>query len=490
MIRIDAMFSDHMVLQRGKNIPIWGTGNDGETVTVECRDKQAKAVVEGGRWKVLLPSMDAGGPFELTVKSGEAQKIALRDVWFGDVWLAGGQSNMEWSLNDSAEGPAELPKANFEQLRYYQVPKITYEDGIEREPSWVVCTPETARAFSAVAYFFAQRVMEEEGVPIGIIGCNWGGTSAACWMDEQVLERDPALHVYLEEHRERLVDFSWEKFYEQERAHEKAIQDFFERAERGLTGEELGDYPWMPPYSPHSYMRPSGLYHTMLSKAAPYALRGFLYYQGEADADHKAPLYDRLLEGLIGNWRRDWEDPELPFLFVQLPVYENGDPDGEHWPLLREAQWKTARRVRGAWMTAAWELGEKTDIHPRHKQPVGERLALLALEHVYGRSGVVSSGPVWEDVRFDRGEAVLRFRHAGSDGLGIRGGGALKGFELCGPDNLYGPAEAEIRSGDTVVVRSSQVADPVAVRYGWANYSEANLVGSTGLPALPFRTRE
>lgn len=488
MIRLHAMFTDHMVLQREKAVPVWGTGSDGERVAVECRGQRVETVIQDGSWRLELPPMDAGGPFELKVSS-EEQVIVVRDVLFGDVWLAGGQSNMEWSLVDAAEGPTELPQAAFEQLRYYQVPKIAYDDGLEHETSWVVCTPENAKAFSAVAYFFAKRVIAETSVPIGIIGCNWGGTSASCWVNEEVLERDPALHVYLEEYQEKLRDFSWEAFEQQEAEYKAKVDAYNEGAARGVPAAELGDFPWPPPFSPRSFMRPNGLYHAMLRKAAPYALKGFLYYQGESDAD-KAHMYDRLMGSLIELWRSDWEDSELPFLFVQLPVFDNdGNPDGEQWPLLREAQWETARRVPGAWLAAAWEHGEKTDIHPRHKQPIGERLALLALEHVYGLDGVESSGPVWADMRVEEDAVVLRFDHVGAEGLRVRGGGELQGFEICGPDRAYVAAEAEIR-GDTVIVHSDGVREPIGVRYGWANYSEANMMGSGGLPVFPFRTDE
>ncbi|MDB4866393.1 MAG: sialate O-acetylesterase [Cohnella sp.] len=485
MIRADALFSDHMVLQRSKEVPIWGTGSEGERVTVECAGFQVGTEVADGGWKAVLPPQEAGGPYELRILSGE-QTIVLRDVWFGDVWLAGGQSNMEWSLADSVEGPREIPFALLDNLRYYQVPKITYEDGVDHPSSWVVCAPDTAPVFSAVAYFFAKRVMEEEHVPIGLIGCNWGGTSATCWVGEQVLQNDPELRVYLDDYQEKIRGRGMSDFEEAEQRYVQTIEDYNDRIGRGLTGDQLGDYPWPPPLHPRSFLRPNGLYETMLRKTVPYSIRGFLYYQGESDAD-KPLLYERLLSKMIENWREDRHDPQLPFLFVQLPVFGcDGDPDGDNWALLRESQWLTSRRVPNVWVAAAWEHGDKDDIHPVNKKPVGDRLALLALEHVYGRE-TVSSGPVMTEFHKEQGRAIVRFAQV-ADGLGIRGGDTLFGFEIAGDDGVFSQAQAVIQGADAVQLWNEQVTDPVAVRYGWSNYSEGNLMNGAGLPAFPFRT--
>nr|WP_273386056.1 sialate O-acetylesterase [Cohnella zeiphila] len=233
-------------------------------------------------------------------------------------------------------------------------------------------------------------------------------------------------------------------------------------------------------------MRPNGLYGTMLRKAAPFALKGFLYYQGEGDA-HKPLLYDKLLEALIANWRADWGQAELPFLFVQLPAFGcDGDPDGEAWALLRESQAMVAERVPNAFMAVVLDCGEKDDIHPRHKRPVGERLARLAMNRVYGLD-VPGNGPVCADIRLGDGRAELRFDHAGS-GLAASDGREPAGFEIAGADGVFVPARAEI-AGDRVVLTSPAVPEPRFVRYGWANYTEANLTNAHGLPAGSFRSR-
>ncbi|WP_051318254.1 sialate O-acetylesterase [Cohnella thermotolerans] len=484
-LKVDPIFSDRMVLQRNVKVPVWGTGTDGERIEVECRGIRAETVVSDGRWFATLPPMEAGGPFVLTVRSDSGAVSSFEDVRFGDVWLAGGQSNMAWPLKDAADAEAEIARADDPGLRYYEVPKVAYEDGSEPESSWRVCRPDNAGDFSAVAYHFARRLRRELDVPIGIVGCNFGATSAACWMAEERLRGDAVLRVYLDEYEEQVRDFDWAAYEREEKRFQDDFAAYMARAEAGKTGDELGVLPWPPPMSPRSFMRPNGLYGTMLRKAVPYGIKGFIYYQGEADAP-KAALYDKLLEALIANWRSDWGDESLPFLFVQLAAFGcDGNPGGEDWALLRESQFLVSERVPNTGMAVSLDCGEEHDIHPKDKKTVGERLALVALERVYGRD-VQSSGPVWKGMKTDGDRAVLEFAFAG-ERLVARGGGELKGFEAAGADGEYVPALAEI-DGDKVVVRAPGVPIPARVRYGWANYTEANLANASGLPAVPFRT--
>ncbi|WP_274364865.1 sialate O-acetylesterase [Paenibacillus thermotolerans] len=478
------IFSDRMVLQRDTSVFVWGTGAEGAVVAAQVGGNRAEATVKDGRWWLSLPPMPAGGPHELTLSS-EEDRIVFTDVLFGDVWLAGGQSNMEWSLRDAAESKDAIPNAEHPDIRLLHVPRISYEEPGDEDAAmtWQACTPESAAAFSAVAYFFGGELQRELGVPIGLISCNWGGTSASCWVDQSTLQGDEELRVYWDEHEARMKDFTWEAYEQADREYQQAVNDYVQREREGKTGEELGAYPWPPVYGPKVFYRPCGLYDTMLSKVSPYPLKGFIYYQGESDA-HRPALYDKLLEALIRKWRSDWEDAELPFLFVQLPFWDNeGHPDGEAWPLLRESQQKVADRVPHTGMAVALDCGEERDIHPRRKQPIGHRLALVALEKVYG-CNVQSSGPKPASARADGNKAVISFEHAGS-GLGS-GGARLKGFHICGEDGAFLPAEAAL-SGNTVTVWNENVSKPAAVRYGWANYMEANLYNSHGLPAAPFR---
>ncbi|WP_167859056.1 sialate O-acetylesterase [Paenibacillus cymbidii] len=414
--------------------------------------------------------------------AGEA--VVYRDVWFGDVWLAGGQSNMEWPLWRSADAEAALAQADMPGIRYYDMPKIACEGGETRgSESWKVCEPKQAKHFSAVAYYFARRLYEELAVPIGIIGCNWGGTSASCWVSENVLASDPELQVYIDEFREKVLRFDEAAFRIEDAIHQAKVADYVRKLEAGLTGAALGSYPSPTPFSPRTFQRPYGLYGTMLLKAVPYALRGFLFYQGESDANRPI-TYEKLLKGLIGNWRSLWNDACLPFLFVQLPAYGmQGNESGTEWPLLRESQAKVADEVANAGMVVALDCGVRDDIHPIDKKPVGQRLAHLALETVYGRD-TKGTAPVCRELRMENEAAIVRFEHA-DNGLQADGD-ELCGFEIADASLQFVPAEASL-CGDSVVVRSERVKQPAAVRYAWANFPQANLQSAAGLPARPFR---
>lgn len=474
-----------MILQRNAEVPVWGTGTDGAAVTVECRGARSEAVVIAGKWKALLCPMETGEPCELIVRS-DGREIRLTDVLFGEVWLAGGQSNMEWSLIDSAEGAEEIPAARYPEIRYYNVPKVEWDDGAEHRGEWKICTPDNAPVFSAVAYHFAKSIHHELSIPVGIIGCNWGGTSASCWMREEELKEDEDLRVYIDEFQEQLRDFTWDKFETDKMRYQETVDEYIRLKEQGASPEELGNYPWPPPLSPHNFGRPSGLYHTMLKKASPFAIKGFIYYQGESDAG-KALLYEKLLSKLISNWRDIWDNVELPFLFVQLPVYGcDGNPSGEEWPLLRESQQLVSDHVSNTAMAVALDCGVEDDIHPRHKKEVGQRLALLALDHVYGLH-IQSSGPVFKEMVIQAPTVFLSFNNLELEQEDETVRESIAGFEVAGDDGRFVLAHAELNEGK-IKVWSDQVAVPRHVRYGWANFTDANLKNKYGLPAAPFRT--
>ncbi|QMV43124.1 sialate O-acetylesterase [Cohnella cholangitidis] len=483
-LKMMGMFSDRMVLQRDSLVPIWGEGREGETVTVTCSGVSAEAVVKDGKWHANLPPFGAGGPYALTVQSGD-ETIVFRDVLFGDVWLAGGQSNMEWRLKDTKGGPEEAARASSPIVRFYDVPRISYEDGLEHPAEWKSCTSDHAGEFSAVAYYYANELARSLEVPIGVIGCNWGGTSASCWVPKEALAGNDELHAYIDEFQASLDSVGPEERVTEEKRYHEAVAEFNRRQSAGMVGEELGDYPWPPPVSERSFLRPNGLYCTMIRKVVPYGLKGFIYYQGESDA-HKPALYDTLLGTLIRTWRSDWGNSELPFLFVQLPGYaHDGKPRGEEWPLLRESQLIVTEQVPHTAMAVVLDCGEENDIHPRDKKPVGERLALVALRSVYGQD-VASSGPVFRKAASAGNKLTIKF-DSGAGRL-VAANGNIVGFEVAGGDGVYVPASATIVSDDSVQVWNDKVAAPVHARYAWANYPEANLVNSAGLPAGPFRT--
>jgi sialate O-acetylesterase len=487
-LRVHAPFGDGMILQREGIVPIWGSGEEGANIVVRCGETKAEAVVQGGKWEAKLPPFPAGGPYELTVQSGQ-DVVKFEDVLFGDVWLAGGQSNMEWPLKEALNGDKEIAAADFPLIRFYNVPQIAYDDGLEHRSEWRSCSPATAGDISAVGYFFARRLARSVDVPIGIVGCNWGGTSASCWVPEKVLASDPGLKRYLVEYDNALAKLGDEPARRlAEARYEESVQEYLRKEKLGFNGTELGDYPWPPPLTERSNFRPCGLYENLIRRTAPYALKGILYYQGETDAEdaEKPLMYDRLLTGLIRTWRRDWRRPDLPFLFVQLPGYaRDGRPNGEEWALLRESQQIVSETVPNTAMAVTLDLGESHDIHPRNKKPVGERLALGALRAVYGEE-VVSTGPALQGLIAEKGSVRLYFDTSGA-GLAVRDGGELTGFQVSGKDGVYYDAKATI-DGDVVEASSDLVKDAYAIRYGWANDPKANLMNGQGLPAGPFRT--
>lgn len=497
MLRLAPVFSDHMVLQREKEIIIWGE-TDAERVVVSLSKHEVTANVKDGAFKVVFPPMDAGGPYTLSVKTKE-DKLTLTDVVLGEVWLAGGQSNMELALQDSYEGRKELRRSERENIRYYQVPKVAYDceelQEAEKKSRWTKPGEESSGTWSAVGYYFAKEISRKLGVTVGIIGCNWGGTSASAWMSREALERDQRISSYIEEY-DKIVEHQDFDQYVQKRADYIAYQAEFDKkvaeyyaTEKNPTWkgalEKCGESRYPGPMGPYSEFRPCGLYEMMLRKVCPYSLKGFLYYQGEED-DHKPETYYELFSALISLWREDWQDDTLPFLFVQLPIFrEEGEEDYKNWPLIREAQMRVYQTIKNTGIAVILESGEFGNIHPVKKEVVGRRLALQAYANVYHLiSEKEAFGPIFRDSFVDGDSMVLRFYHADGGFVSV---GAVKGFELAGEDGVYYPAEYEIK-GETIVLRSQRVTVPRFARYCWTNYQEITLFGRSGIPVAPFRT--
>jgi len=437
----NGLFVDGAVLQQGRAIPVWGVAGEGERVTVRLEGHEVSTVARGGKWSVNLPPMNAGGPFTLTM-TGENQ-VTAKDVWVGEVWICGGQSNMERVLGPQPpqkpiEGwQEEVAKADYPRLRQFQVPRVIPSTGepVDVRGRWVACSPQTAATFSAVGYAFGRDLQRNRGVAVGLIACNWGGTPAEAWMSRETLAADPELRDLL---------------------------------------TRLKPVPVQGKPNP---TMPCILHESMLAPLQPYAIRGVIWYQGEANC-RNAAQYRRLFPVLIGDWRKAWGQGDFPFLFVQLAPYLGNTPE------LREAQLLTRRSVPATAMVVTTDLGDADDIHPTRKLPVGERLALAARAVAYGEP-LVYAGPAFTGATFADGLATLRFEHVGG-GL-VAKEGPLRGFQLAGADGIFAEASAEIR-GNTVVVRSAAVSDPIAVRYGWANVPDVNLYNREGLPASPFRS--
>ena len=490
-LRFASVLTDHCVLQRGTKVPVWGSGPEGLGVEVHFAGQVRRTAVRDGRWTVELDPMPAGGPFEMILQvdvpargacSGPVpEPVVLEDVLVGEVFLAGGQSNMAFTLKYSKGFEFETADAFLPLIRYYEVPRLPYEGAAwyeQREEflfdSWEICTPESAGRMSAVAFHFARRLHEVLGVPVGIVGCSWGGTSASCWMPETALTNDPELRVYLDEYEVAVAA-------QGSGGAERNYDDYKEKTRLFKEGNGP-ESPWEPPMCTRSFLRPCGLYHTMFRKVSDYAFAGVIWYQGESDDSHWL-LYRKLFTYMIRQWREDLRNPTTPFLFVQLPSYWNQDDDGDLWPLLREAQRLVAEEVPWTAMAVVLDAGDARDIHPTHKKPVGVRLALAALRLVYGWD-IEASGPVFSSWSSDGTRLLLRFKHA-EYGLVLRGI-ALTGFTLKTSDGAVVSVIAEIQGQDVLVdIPNGIAADEL--RYGWTNTFEPTLYNRHGLPASPFR---
>lgn len=497
MLNLAPVFSDHMVLQREKEIVIWGE-TDAERVVVSLSKHETTANVKDGKFMVVFPPMEAGGPYTLYVKTKE-EKISLTDVVLGEVWLAGGQSNMEWELKNSYEGRKELKRSERENIRYYQVPKVAYDceelKEAEKKSTWKRAGEENSGEWSAVGYYFAKEVSRKIGVTVGIIGCSWGDTSASAWIGRERLEGNQKISSYIEEYDQVIEDQDFDQYVQEREDYityqaefDKNVAHYYETEEHPTMEEAVrrfGESKYPGPMGPYSEFRPCGLYEMMLKKVCPYTLRGFLYYQGEED-DHKPTTYYELLMTLILQWREDWQDDLLPFLLVQLPVFrEEGEEDHKSWPFIREAQMRVYQTVRNTGIAVILENGEFGNIHPIKKEVVGRRLALQAFASVYHLIQEKEAfGPIYKDSYVDGDSMVIRFYHAEGGFVSI---GAVKGFEMAGEDGVYYPAVCEIQ-GETMIIRSQRVPVPKYARYCWTDHQEITLFGRSGIPVAPFRT--
>jgi sialate O-acetylesterase len=613
------LFADHAVLQQGAPVPVWGTADPGEAVTVEMAGQRVSVTAGAdGKWLVRLAPMKAGGPFTLTLSG--SNKIVLADILVGEVWVCGGQSNMERELGPRVgqqpifDWKREVAAAKHPRIRHFgvsQTKSLVPLDTVKGQ--WTVCTPETVKDFTAVGYFFGRDLEKARRVPIGLIHSSWGGTPAEAWTSEaglralpdfaetseqlKLVKADPAAAQRQYEARleawfaandagsvpgrswsvpaldtaswkSMKVPALWEDMGEPDlngvvwfrKAFDLpagaaavaaelqlgmvddidttwvngvkvgftfgynvvrkyavpasalkpgrnviAVRVLDTGGGGGIWGDEklqlvfkgkaspepidlsgpwqyrigmnLQDGPWPPTGYTGDVGTPAVLWNGMIAPLVPYAIRGVVWYQGESNV-RRERQYRTLFPALIADWRKAWGGGDFPFLFVQIA------PHREMTPELREAQLLSWQHTPNTAMVVTTDSGDANDIHPRHKQPVGARLALAARALAYGET-IEYSGPVFESMEVKDDTATLRFTHVGG---GLRAKkGPLRGFTTAGADKVFHPAQARI-VGQTVVVTSKTVPQPVAVRYGWANVPDGNLVSKAGLPASPFRT--
>ena len=505
MLRLPMIFKDNLVLQRHKPIEIWGEASPNVDVTVKlCRRGETLDKVEAfagtdGTWRVFLPAQGAGCGFELTITSG-SETVTLHDVLIGEVWIAGGQSNMEFFLQFDAERETAFARGEEPDIRFFDYPEISYEGELEEYDFsefgfWRRCRREDLPWFSAVGYWFAHKLRGEINVPVGIVGCNWGGTRACCWIDQERLIGTPG-EIWLCDYEEGIKGVDPAEYRRAYTSLPNNINDHPLDGDTaimspGLSRDvqlkvmEMADAMQKPPYfdiiGPDHPWRPCGLYETMLKKVAPYTCRGVIWYQGESDEEHPE-IYDQILGILVQNWRDLWHD-KLPFLMVQLAPFGAWlQNSSDAYPTLRERQVWAARDIPGVWLASSSDAGMEWDIHPKHKRPIGERLALLALGNIYGRD-ILCDAPEFESARWGNGELTITFEH--SDGLYLKAeDGSRKESGQVNALLVNGkPVSGRIEDGKLII---SAPDKPNCVELAQRGYYEINLYNAADIPAMPF----
>lgn len=441
-VRLPSLIGDHMVVQQGKPIRLWGWADAGEQITASFSDASATATTDkAGHWQLTLPARAASTvPQALTITG--TNSIVVQDVLVGEVWLCSGQSNMEWPMTKTNHGPKEIPVAERPQIRLFDVSqhikKATPQDDVPGE--WQACSPESVAGFSAVGYHFGKSLHAALDVPVGLIGSNWGGTAIEPWTPKVGLDRVSSL---------------------------------------ASPNAKNGD-----------------IYNGMIHPLTPWSLRGIIWYQGESNCGKgDTTIYTDRTRALIEGWRTVFEQDDLPFYFVQIAPFpysqkmkrRNSNLTAESLPRFWEAQQACTDRIPNCGMVVVSDItGEVSDIHPRNKRDVGKRLAHLALAKTYGRDDVVSSGPRYEAIKIVGSEVHLQFACDQST-LTSLDGEPLREFMIAGGDKQFVPANAVIR-GSTVVVQADGVPAPQAVRFAWQETAIGNLGNHAGLPASAFRT--
>ncbi|MGI6461520.1 MAG: sialate O-acetylesterase [Candidatus Hydrogenedentales bacterium] len=489
-LRLPAVFDDHAVLQRNVSVPVWGWAEPGETVAVAIAGQTAAATVGAdGHWRVDLAPLAAGGPYELTVSAPSGSRT-LSDILVGEVWLASGQSNMQWSIKHSDGWDAEQAHWANDKIRIAMVFRehspVPLED-LRGWTPWAPCTAETldtcykGEGFSGVSYYFAKYLQAELGVPVGIINTSWGGTRIEPWTPPVGFEPIPALENITTQIRLNQPESA---------EYQQALKEALEQVEAWLPAARtaLANHtfaPALPSIASESGLnnegRPTTLYNAMVAPLVPYANRGFIWYQGESNRGD-GMLYRDKMEALINGWRSVWNDNALACYFAQLAPFDYGkDPEAlaEIW----EAQ-TAAAAIPGAGMAVINDIGNVKDIHPRNKDDVGKRLAWLALNKTYGKRDIVCEGPVFD--RYEVVDNAMRVYFKNVKTLSTRDGAAPNWFQICGADGVFHEATAVI-DGASVVLTAADVATPIAVRFAWDHCAEPNLKNEADLPASAFR---
>ncbi len=496
MLKTAPIFTDHMVIQREKPFRIWGTGEDGTEVSAQIGSLKGVSEVVNGKWEIVLPAMPAGGAYTLKVTDG-TETLTFSDIVSGEVWLCGGQSNMELVMINSDNPEPALNTCRESNVRLYHVGKrgVFDEQFFEEEQNscWQLPERDTCQYWTAIGYYFGERLAKKLGVTVGLIECNYGGSSASAWISEKMLRSTEVGQSYLDDYSkgmEGLTDEEACQAYQEycdyhNRWQERVAQCYNENPDISWDEvlEKCGENRYPGPYAPNNPLRPHGLYDTMITRITPYTMRGVLYYQGESD-EHRPEGYEMLLSSLIHQWRTDFKDETLPFLLVQLPMFSYEDRQkGTEWALIREVQEKVYQNVRHTGLAVIPDCGEYNEIHPKEKRIPAKRLYLQALKEVYHLQENGTTAPMFRDAVAGNGTIHIHFDNV-ENGLELHG---TSGFEVCGTDGEWYPAHPKVNR-HTLILSSEKVPHPVGARYLWYNYGEVTLFERNGLPASPFRT--
>lgn len=468
-----SVFSDHMVLQRDANIPIWGMGKPKETLIVSIGSFMKKCTAgEDGNWSVVFDPIASQEALVIRVESTDSV-VEIHDVLMGDVWLCSGQSNMAFTLRNE-EGSADfIATSKRYKLRHLSIPtSVAHKPMVEFDGEWHVSDPATAGDFSAVAYHFGVYLQENLDIPIGLITSAYGGSTAEAWIRAECLETDPELTRILR---------GWEKFVKEYSDDPVERQAIAKKNAEKLIAQGIVPPPWeLEPKGPNHFHRPGLLFNAMIHPLLPFPIRGVLWYQGEAN-NARAAQYPKLLTTLIQDWRRLWNAPDLWFFLMQLPQFDAPWLLADGFTEVREAQAQVASQDAHAEIVCTVDLGDAEEIHPVRKKEISVRAAKAALANTYHQN-IIFSGPRFRSIQIEKNDIRIFFNHA--EGLHFVGK-ELTGFSIAGEDRCFTPARAVLEN-DSVLIEHE--GNAVAVRYAWANAPQGNLQNQAGLPAFPFRT--
>jgi sialate O-acetylesterase len=501
------IFSAGMILQRGKPIRIWGRAPGGSTIHAELQGHSASTTAERGAWRITFPAMESAEHGRLSVTSGD-EDVTIENVSIGEVWIAGGQSNMEFLFKYDIERDSLVNEAPDPLFRFFDTPHVSYpgqelEEDLGNYGFWRPCAPEHRDHFSAAAYYFGKLLREKLQVPVGIVGCNWGGTPVQTWIDGNLLRLDTDLGHYSAEYDQETAALDREA-YERDFRHtqglmrQKKFIDLMDAFLYGktslprillrllsLSGEErklLLSKKQTGPFDPN---RPGGLFETMVRTIAGYGAEGVIWYQGETNADFPPGDYASLFALAVKSWREAWGLP-LSFATVQLAPFEGafaGLLNGKNYPELREQQRRAAETIPGVSVVNIMDAGERGNIHPRKKRPVGERLALTALAETY-HLDLPYKSPRLESLEKVDGGMRIHFTDC-YEGLSLRGD-RIRGLQLFYRGKETKRFRAALEKESLMVYTKAPVDE---IRFAALPFAEVNIFNRAGMPAWPFREK-